>query len=371
MNIGIMSMQRVENYGSFLQAYGLKKEIEKLGHSVQFVDYQVESSIVLSQNKHKTGFSDSRFCKAIHMLSPNYRQWRKKQMKMNYTFQDFINAYNEQYLSELNVKKEYNVTPELDALVIGSDEVFNCTQSGSRVGFSKQLFGKDNKAKKLISYAASFGSTTYEKLKQYHIDQEVADLLLQFDSISVRDENSKEIIEKLCNISPQCHIDPVLLYDFPEVDDISVSLKNYIVVYAYADRIKGEEAEAIRRFAEQENKKILSLGFYQPFCDEYILASPLEVLAYIKHADYIITDTFHGTVFSIKYQKKFGTIIRDSNRQKLGDLMHRFDVANQQITNLENISKILYCNMKENGLNKILLQEKKSALDYLKSSLVF
>ena len=252
MNIGIMSMQRVENYGSFLQAYGLKKEIEKLGHTVQFVDYQVEPASISPQSK--TGFSDSRFCKAVHMLSPNYRQWRKKQMKMNNTFQEFINAYKDQYLSELNVKKEYNLTPELDALVIGSDEVFNCTQSGSRVGFSRQLFGKDNKAKRLISYAASFGSTTYEKLKQYHIDQEVADLLLQFDSISVRDENSKEIIEKLCNISPQCHIDPVLLYDFPEVDDISVSLKNYIVVYAYADRIKGEEAEAI--FEDLLSKRI-------------------------------------------------------------------------------------------------------------------
>lgn len=105
---------------------------------------------------------------------------------------------------------------------------------------------------------------------------------------------------------PAPHIDPVLLYDFPEVDNISVPMDNYMVVYACEDRIKGKKAEAIREFAKRENKKILSLGFYQPFCDEYVLASPLKVLA---------TDTIHGTVFSIKYQKKFGSIIRESNRQ--------------------------------------------------------
>lgn len=367
MEVGIMSMQRVENYGSFLQAYGLKKEIEKLGHTVQFVDYQVEPSVVLSSAEgQKVSSSNRRISRAIHMLSPSYRAWRKQQIKMNSTFQKFSRTYNEQFLPELDVKKEYNICPELDVLVIGSDEVFNCTQPGNKVGFSRQLFGKNNKAKKVISYAASFGSTTYEKLEKYHIAEEVGDLLSQFDSISVRDKNSQDIVEKLCGFSPASHIDPVLLYDFPEVDSISVPMENYMVVYAYADRIKGKEAEAIREFAKRENKKILSLGFYQPFCDEYVLASPLEVLAYIKHADYVITDTFHGTVFSIKYQKKFGTIIRDSNRQKLGDLMQRFDVIERQICDLEKIGEIMASELDNEKVKNIIFAAQKEGRDYLK-----
>lgn len=365
MKVGIMSMQRVENYGSFLQAYGLKKEIEKLGHTAQFVDYQVEPSVVLSEKEQKSSSANSKISKAFHMLSPAYRAWRKKQIKMNSTFQEFSKAYNEQFLPQLNVKKEYNLCPKLDVLVIGSDEVFNCTQPGNKVGFSRQLFGKNNKAKKVISYAASFGSTTYGKLEQYHIAEEVRELLSQFDSISVRDENSQKIVKRLCGFSPTSHIDPVLLYDFPEVDNISIPMENYIVVYAYADRIKGKEAEAIREFAKRENKKILSLGFYQPFCDEYVLASPLEVLAYIKYADYVITDTFHGTVFSIKYQKKFGTIIRDSNRQKLGDLMERFDVKNRQICNLEQISNIIVSEINKQSIKDRINYERIIALTYL------
>lgn len=365
MEVGIMSMQRVENYGSFLQAYGLKKEIEKLGHTVQFVDYQAEPAVVLSEEEQKSSAANSRISKAFHMLSPAYRAWRKKQIKMNSTFQEFSRIYNEQFLPELDMKKEYNICPELDVLVIGSDEVFNCTQPGNKVGFSRQLFGKNNNARKVVSYAASFGSTTYEKLEQYHIAEEVGELLSQFDSISVRDENSQKIVEKLCGFSPASHIDPVLLYDFPEVDNISVPMENYMVVYAYADRIKGKEAEAIREFAKLENKKILSLGFYQPFCDEYVLASPLEVLAYIKHADYVITDTFHGTVFSIKYQKKFGTIIRDSNRQKLVDLMERFNVMERRIYGAEKIEEILNKGKNMEEIEEKLLKEKSRALKYL------
>ena len=366
MNVGIMSMQRVENYGSYLQAYGLKKEIEKLGHTVQFVDYQAEPSVVLSAAEgQKESVPHSRISRAVHMLSPAYRAWRKQQIKMNSTFQEFSRAYNEQFLPELGVKKEYNICPELDVLVIGSDEVFNCTQPGNKVGFSRQLFGKNNNAGKVISYAASFGSTTYEKLKQYHIAEEVGVLLSQFDSISVRDENSQKIVERLCGFSPTSHIDPVLLYDFPEVDSISVPMDNYIVVYAYADRIRGKEAKVIREFAKRENKKILSLGFYQPFCDEYVLASPLEVLAYIKHADYVITDTFHGTVFSIKYQKKFGTIIRDSNRQKLGDLMERFDVMERQIGDPKEIWEIMHSEIDKEKVKNILLEAQIAGRDYL------
>lgn len=366
MKVGIMSMQRVENYGSFLQAYGLKREIEKFGHTVQFVDYEVEPSVVPSREEPKKNLINSKISKVFHMLSPAYRAWRQKQIKMNSTFHEFIKAYNERFLPKLEIKKEKNICPKLDALVIGSDEVFNCTQPGNRVGFSRQLFGKDNNAQKVISYAASFGSTTYEKLEQYHIEEEVRELLKQFDLISVRDKNSQGIVEKLCGFIPESHIDPVLLYDFPEVNKIPISMKDYIVVYAYADRIKGKEAEAIRKFAKQENKKILSLGFYQPFCDQYILASPLEVLAYIKNANYVITDTFHGTIFSIKYQKNFGTIIRDSNQQKLNDLIQRFGVENRQISNLEQLSNILVSDINKKSIKEKIDCERAVALKYLR-----
>ncbi len=369
MKVGIMSMQRVANYGSFLQAYGLKKEIEKLGHLVEFVDYQVELSLVMDSGDIEAKNNVNKVKKILRMLSFEYRKYRKKQIKMNKTFNEFQIQYHRSFLPMLNVTKEKKYLPELDILVIGSDEVFNCTQKGDMVGYSRQLFGKNNRANKLLSYAASFGSTTMEKLQYYDIEKEVGDLLKEFDQISVRDDNSANIISKLCGGEPCKNIDPVLLYDFPEVDDITIDLKNYIVVYAYADRIKENEAIAIQKFAKERNKKILTLGFWQPFADEYVLANPMEVLAYVKNADFVITDTFHGTVFSIKYQIPFGTIIRESNRQKIEDLLNTFDLKNHEIANIENMHSILENRIEKEKIMEILKMEQTKARSYLKDNL--
>lgn len=341
MKIGIMSMQRVQNYGSFLQAYGLKKVIEDMGHTVQFVDYLPEKSVIPEQ---KISIAARMFRKCVNfvrLLSPAYRKWRSQQIYMNRTFSEFCHAYDTDFLPLLQVDHTPDISPELDVLIIGSDEVFNCTQPGNTVGFSRQLFGKDHRAKKLISYAASFGSTTMQKLNAYHIDGEVGELLKQFDAISVRDEHSAQMVRQLTARTPLQHMDPVLVYDFPEVADIKIERKDYIVVYAYADRLNKDEIAAVKDFAKKNNKKILSLGFYQPFCDEYVLVSPLETLAYMKHADYVVTDTFHGTVFSLKYQKNFATIIRESNKEKLTGLLKVFGAENRCVTNLQELEDIL------------------------------
>ena len=95
----------------------------------------------------------------------------------------------------LGIADEMNYNPTVDCLVIGSDEVFNCIQKNSNVGYSPELFGKNNHAKKLITYAASFGNTTLEKLEKYKKANEVGALLKKFDAISVRDANSGTIVE--------------------------------------------------------------------------------------------------------------------------------------------------------------------------------
>ena len=364
MKVGIMTMHRVENYGSYLQAYGLRKVIESMGHSVEFVDYEVESTIP-SQSMSRKFKTLSKIKSTFKMILPSYRKYRSQQIHLNQTFSDFCNAYRNNFLPEMDVYSKKNYCAKVDTLIIGSDEVFNCTQDNQSVGFSRQLFGKDNRANCLISYAASFGSTTLQKLNDYGIAEEIKQHLKGFNGISVRDKNSVEIVESLCNVTPIKNIDPVLLYEFPEVNDIKINEDNYIIVYAYAGRIKEDEASQIKKFAKKHNKKILCMGFYQPFCDKYILASPLEVLAYIKKADFVITDTFHGTVFSIKYQVPFATIIRDSNKEKLGDLLDTFSLKYRQVLNTQDISNILHNPINSENVKTIIDFERKQSMKYL------
>ena len=363
MKIGIMSMQRVVNYGSYLQSYGLKKMLENLGHDVSFVDYKLEKPINIDNNE----IINNNFVKRIfRQFSLKYRVYRKKQIKMNLTFDEFVKKYNNYYLSDLGVSKEPNYNPKLDLLLIGSDEVFNCTQSNIDVGYSRELFGLNRKSNYLASYAASFGSTNMDKLNKYKIKDEIKKMLNDFDYISVRDTNSYNIVHELIDKPIYKNIDPVLLYGFPEVDNIKIELNDYMIVYAYAGRISKSEEEKIKEFSKKKNLKILSLGFYQPFCDIFKLANPIEVLAYFKNAKYVVTDTFHGTVFSIKYQIPFATIIRPSNKEKLSDLLNVFNLLDRRIIDMNDLFRIL-----DTGLDlvdiksKISIEQNKST-DYLK-----
>ena len=91
----------------------------------------------------------------------------KRLCLINWDLSGINSHFAKKYMPLLGVTTEMNYNPVLDCLVIGSDEVFNCIQKNSNVGYSPELFGKDNHAKRLMTYAASFGNTTLEKLERY------------------------------------------------------------------------------------------------------------------------------------------------------------------------------------------------------------
>ncbi len=340
--VGIMSMQRVINYGSFLQAFALSSMIKEMGNEVEFVDFEFEKSIVQSHNIQYIAVAEKEF---------------------NIMKEKFQN----EYLLELGVG-ERNLKPQLDTLVIGSDEVFHCMQ-GYPIGYSRQLFGYENKANKVISYAASAGTTTLDKIKEAKIDQEIATLLDKFDNISVRDENTKNLVEGLINKKIVQNLDPVLVYDFSNVIKEKKDLKNYIIVYSYVMRLNDEENEEIKRIAKKFNKKILTIGAYQACSDIHITVHPFELLGYFKNADYVITDTFHGTIFATKFNKQFATIIRESNRQKLEDLLNKLDLNDRKVNKLDELEEILLKPKCFSNTNKILQNERNRTLSYLRDNI--
>lgn len=240
---------------------------------------------------------------------------------------------------------ELNYDCRVDTLVIGSDEVFNCLQPYP-VGYSKQLFGDGFEGNKLVSYAASFGSTRYEDLVETGIVQEIKTMLSKFAAISVRDENSAHIVKQLLGYDPEIHMDPVLMYDFAqEIAEYKTSEKDYIILYAYTGRLSREEECYIKKFANRHNKKIICIGHYSNIADKNVICNPLYVFSYFKNADYVITDTFHGTVFSIKMNTKFCTLIRDSNRNKLEALLKKLDKLDRKVEKMED-SQLFLCDLR-------------------------
>lgn len=346
--IGIMSMQRIKNYGSFWQAYGLRKVLEDIEDCmVEYVDY-VPGIVIEKENGLEK--------------KPNF-DFKRKILKKIYGGVFYI-KYNYIWLPKyLNIKKKRNYSKDYDLTIIGSDEVFNCTQSGDTVGFSTDLFGKGRK--NVVSYAASFGFTTLDRLNKYGLTKQVGKMLNNFKRISVRDNNSKKIVESISNIVPESNLDPALISNINSLALPKVRLQNYIIVYAYTGRINKEEQKIIKTFAKKKNKKIISLGYYHDFVDKVIVCNPFKVLSYFKNADYIITDTFHGTIFSIIFEKKFVTIIRKSNKEKLLDLLEKFELTSRCIANNENFEKKLSKEIDYAKINAMMEKEKKKTKQYL------
>lgn len=362
--IGILSMQRVINYGSFLQAYALKRIVESLGADCYFID--IEKGRQLPGNEIDSRFKANikRLFRVASNLIKNPRQTFMVRTFTKTLRHKFIN----QYYDILSLEKKKNGI--FDVVIIGSDEVFNCTQK-CYFGFSRQLFGSGINAKKIISYAASFGNTTAEKIRKYGLQQELSSYLNKnFSAISIRDMNSKAMVESLSDIKPELHLDPVLIYDFnKEMQDLKVNHTDYIVIYTYVNRIEdSKEIEAIRSFAKKYKKKLISIFCVYSWCDEYIVPdTPFDVLAYFRDADYIITDTFHGTIFSIINKKQFGTLIRNSNKEKLTSLLSNFFLIDRIIDKPSKLEIVLNSSISFDRTIEKINEERLISYSYLRN----
>lgn len=353
MKVGILSMQRVINYGSFLQAYALKNLIECLGHEAYFVDVKKGRQLgsVVKSNSHAGKVKLFELPKRIeHVL------YVKKRNKL------FQNKLFEEY--GINSPKEES---DLDFLVIGSDEVFNCLQRSSW-GLSLQLLGKT--LIPAISYAASCGYTTYDKLQKLNITNEISDSLKQFKAISVRDKNTANVVKTVSNVDPLMHLDPVLVYDWKkETEKVDCKFKDYILVYGYDNRINDvEEIKAIKKFAKGHGKKLISFGVYQRWCDKNVLCDPFQLVKYFMMADYVITETFHGTVLSIKCNKQFAAIVRDSNRNKMLDLLSKFGLEDRA-SEIKQLNNVLETPIDYSTVNEIVKKERERAIEYLNTNI--
>ncbi len=336
---GILSMQRIYNYGSFLQAYGLRSILESLGCDVQFVDYEPGECLVRS-GASKTGLA-RKAEKALEVFRYD------APLKDKLAFIRYKRTYAERFYPMLGVTEQPNLDPGLDLLVIGSDEVFNCVQDNANVGFTPTLFGAGSRAGRKVTYAASFGNTTLDKLESYGKRDEVAGYLGALDAISARDANTGSIAAELTGAEPAFNLDPVLAYDyFGECGKIPAEVDEgrYMIAYGYSGRLSAEECAAVRAYADAHGLKVLNIGGVQGVCDRFVDCTPFEVLAYFKHAEAVVTDTFHGTIFSTISHTPFAAFVRSSgygNSEKLTDLLRRLGLEGRAATGAGALSATL------------------------------
>lgn len=312
-------MQRVANYGSFLQAWALKRMLAESGAEVSFIDIDVSQGRQLAA--HKATGPGIYLRRAAELTAAACRGELGGKLRDRTFYRTMRARYRDIYYDMLGLGTP---PPEhLDLAVIGSDQVFNCFEVNPW-GFTPQLYGDISNADRIISYAGSFGNATAAALRKAGVADEIAENLARLDAISVRDDNSWRVVKELTGRDALRHLDPVLVYDFsPELAGRTVPAKDYIAVYAYAGRIADPaEIDAIRTFARTHGKRLVSLFCNYDWCDESVIPpTPFDVLAWVRDADHVVTDTFHGTIFSVINHRSFCTLVRPSNSEKLGSLL--------------------------------------------------
>lgn len=361
MKIGIISMQQVRNYGSFLQAYGLKKILEKQGHTVGFIP--IEAS---AQAQTVSGGQRLRnMASQLNRYLIKHLVFRKERKKISALLRSEQNRY-------LQLDRQLRAQ-ECDAVVIGSDEIFNCESSGPWK-ITPERFGDIPEVPCVISYAASCGYTSLADCREEDRNI-IAAGIRRLNAVSVRDENTAQFAECFRQDAILRHLDPVLIYDFTQEvqqgEEQGIPETPYMVVYAYHNRIQDpEEIRSIRRYAKSHGLTTVAVGGLQAWCDEYRAVTPFQVLALFKNAECVVTDTFHGTVLSAKFNKRFAVMVRPSNANKLTDLLSRLQIEAHRIDSPETLECVLNCKGDYSACNRIIARGRDAACDYLKTSLL-
>lgn len=365
MRISILSMQRIKNNGSFLQAYALYTVLREIsGQDIEYIDFDNELLVEKKRNQ-QSGIKEL-LRRIKHTFIPKYWGYIKT-LKYN---KKFCNEWAN-WLSFINIdRQKYNYpNGRYDLVVIGSDEVFNiCQFTDEGVNVPWTLLGDGIETKRLISYAASCGQTDLNGLKEIGCTTRFSELLNKFNQISVRDENTFDVVSNLSNIKPRYDIDPVLLLEkFPKDEKYKRLPYKYLLIYAYTRRISDKkEIDAIKKFAKSNHLKTVCVNCFQAWADKSIVSSAFALLQYFKDAECVVTDTFHGTVFSLHNNVPFVTIIRKSNKNKLQFLLNQFGLESREIINMDDLQKKFTEIIDFKEVNEKLATERKNATEYLK-----
>lgn len=368
-DVAVLSMQRVNNMGSVLQAYVLEHTIEQFGCSVEFIDIEKRENDNILLEGHIKDFRDERERDGIVgkiQKIDRYFFWRllhkflRKKQEKQYVF------FRNQYLNMNGRKKNF------DICVIGSDEVFNCLNTGDW-GFTSQLFGNVPQASEVVTYAASCGTTTYEELPP-KVANKIKETFKNVKSFSVRDANTKQFVIKLGGQDVLEHLDPVLIYDFEnemKKANLPKLPEHYCIVYSYRNRIHTkEEIGEIKRFCKKYGLTPIAIGAPQFWIRKFIVCTPFECLKIFKNADFVITDTFHGTIFSVRYAKKYAVMIRESNRNKLQDLINKLEIQQHLLNDMQMLDQVYEQKSGVDRINEVLLRERNDSINFLKENII-
>lgn len=295
--IGLLTMPLIDNYGGIIQIAALYRFLEQLGYEPYLIDKKYD--LPLYKVIIKKFLERNPFYRIYDLKSYTKRRLHLQEIN-KFIEVSFVNRTNPIF----NQKSLIKATNFFDAIIVGSDQVWRYNYV--KDNYKDYFLSFASKGIKKIAYAASFGTDEWEGPE--NTSNEVAKLLMKFNAISVREDTGVILCNRQFNCPNVVHVlDPTFLPDFNFYKDIiakekhskNVELFNYVL-----DNSKDKE-NFTKQVSNSLQLKISTIYLDNDLSKKGLKPSLSEWLYHFEKADFIITDSFHGMVFSIIFNKQF------------------------------------------------------------------
>lgn len=340
MKIGILTYHYGYNFGGVLQCYALQQTLKDLGYK----DIHIINCIPSKIKFYLGGIPRKRKLSTLYDLYLRFRYGEK--------CRNSFNEFREKYLNQTPYIKRKSLpqyVKDYDALIVGSDQIWNIREQTDGMFFldwTPQFKGKK------ISYAPCCGKNEVNEKYRNNLKR----ALNNFNFLSVRNRETQSFVERIIEKKPVIVPDPTCLYNFNEfITNKNIVKEKYIFTYILGEEINGGNKAAISLIKDKyPGRKIIAsvIAYSNPkkieWADEvrYHL-SPIEWLNMIKNADFVYTDSFHGTIFSMKFNVPFITYyIEERRKARFMELQAQFGIEENIVSSLEQIESF-----KPKGMN--------------------
>lgn len=365
-NFGVVSYNihcNFTNYGSALQSWALCRAINKLGcgsYNAKLVDYCPEilkdkDPLNPMKNMWDTDAESRRMCElSLPAIRENYKKFNRF---YNEEFSKTKNCYTAENFDKI-VSDE-----QLDGFVCGSDTIFCIDEFGFDDGYYANYPCMKNGY--AVSYAASFGDSHFTP-ESYEI---LNNRLKNFKALGLRENAMVDYVKEHTDVPVSKVLDPTLLLTAEDYDTLAAPLQEsekYLLLYAR--RYNPKMTEYAENLAKQKGWKIIEISLRAENAKKHRMfyeAGVEEFLSLVKNAEFVVTNSFHGMIFSVQYRRPFAIFSREQCDTKIAELLELFGLSDRMlVTGDESFAEINYDEVHER-----ISIARKSSLSFLKAEL--
>lgn len=379
--IGVCACYNSFNYGSMLQTLATLKQLENMGYEYEIINYTKKLTLDLlirSLDRIPSEISERLTKRRKQKQMAAYPDLVKSIGQRNMCFDQFVGTY---FADKLSVPchtfaQLQTQAKQYDAVLVGSDQLW--TPRGYSTGFYNLLFVPDEVPK--LAYATSFGVSSIPNNKKAIAQK----FLKRMDHISVRELRASEMVKELTGRDVPTVVDPTLLFngtDWGQMIENKKVITEYPYIFCYFLGNNPEQRKEVEKLQKETGYKIVFI----PHLDEFIESDlnfgdkqlfdvgPAEFVNLIRHAEYVCTDSFHGSVFSILHHKQFVTFDRfragdaNSRNSRIDSLLSQTGLQGRRFDGnlIEQIQKPINYEEVEN----CLAQMRGKSVNYLKTAM--